>query len=227
MKKILLVDDETDILELLTMNLESQGLGVIHAQNGQEALEVAKAAMPDVIVLDIMLPKLDGYQVLERLRADPKLNRVPVLMLTAKGELNDRLSGLELGADDYLAKPFSPKEVVLRIQNLLKRAVPRALEVQLTSGDFVLNRNSLTLTLADQPVNVTATEFKLLRLLIESKGEPLTRDRLLKEVWGYSDHALTRTLDTHIKRLREKLGGHADHIQTIRSVGYQFVAVLP
>jgi two-component system, OmpR family, phosphate regulon response regulator PhoB len=226
MKNILVVDDEADILELVSMNLEANGFGVLHAMDGEAALEIARSSKPDLMILDIMMPKLDGYQVLEQLRKDSRIQNTPVLMLTAKGELTDRISGLEQGADDYLSKPFSPKELVLRVQNLLKRTQPRGSEAILQSGDFVLDRNGLRLRLAGQSVDLTATEFKLLRILIEGNGEPMDRDLLLREVWGYSDHALTRTLDTHIKRLREKLGSHADHIQTIRSVGYRFVANL-
>jgi two-component system phosphate regulon response regulator PhoB len=143
-------------------------------------------------------------------------------MLTAKGEVNDRIAGLELGADDYVTKPFSPKELMLRVRALLKRTRKVTVDASLRSGDFLLERNALKLFLAGQPVDLTATEFKLLRLLVEAAGEVQERDALLRDVWGYSDTMLTRTLDTHIKRLREKLGKYADCIQTVRSVGYRF-----
>jgi two-component system, OmpR family, phosphate regulon response regulator PhoB len=227
MKKILVLDDEVDILELVTMNLEANGYGVLQAEDGEAGLEAAISARPDLMILDIMMPKLDGFQVLQRLRADSRIADIPVLMLTAKGDPNDRISGLEQGADDYLSKPFSPKEMVLRVGNLLKRTASRGQAPVLVAGDFELDRNGLRLKLAGRPVDLTATEFKLLRLLMESQGANLDRDQLLREVWGYSDNALTRTLDTHVKRLREKLGDHADHIQTVRSVGYRFTATLP
>jgi two-component system phosphate regulon response regulator PhoB len=144
-------------------------------------------------------------------------------MLTAKGEINDRIAGLELGADDYVTKPFSPRELLLRVKALLKRTRKVTVDASLKSGDFLLERNTLKLFLAGQPVDLTATEFKLLRLLVEANGEVQERDALLREVWGYSDTMLTRTLDTHVKRLREKLGRHAECIQTVRGVGYRFV----
>jgi two-component system phosphate regulon response regulator PhoB len=143
-------------------------------------------------------------------------------MLTAKGEVNDRIAGLELGADDYVTKPFSPKELMLRVRALLKRTRKVTVDASLRTGDFLLERNTLKLFLAGQPVDLTATEFKLLRLLVEASGEVQERDALLREVWGYSDTMLTRTLDTHIKRLREKLGKYSDCIQTVRGVGYRF-----
>jgi two-component system phosphate regulon response regulator PhoB len=169
-----------------------------------------------------MLPGIDGFSVYKELRADPRTSGIPVLMLTAKGEVNDRISGLELGADDYVTKPFSPKELMLRVRALLKRTRKVTVDASLRIGDFLLERNTLKLFLAGQPVDLTATEFKLLRLLVEASGEVQERDVLLREVWGYSDTMLTRTLDTHIKRLREKLGKYADCIQTVRGVGYRF-----
>jgi two-component system, OmpR family, phosphate regulon response regulator PhoB len=223
MHTVLVVDDETDILELVAFNLERQQFNVITADNGISAVQIAREKLPDLIVLDLMLPGLDGVSVYKELRGDPRTSSIPVLMLTAKGEVNDRIAGLELGADDYVTKPFSPKELMLRIRALLKRTRKVTVDASLRAGDFLLERNALKLFLAGQPVDLTATEFKLLRLLVEAAGEVQERDVLLRDVWGYSDTMLTRTLDTHIKRLREKLGKYADCIQTVRSVGYRFV----
>lgn len=225
MHHILVVDDEKDILELVTFNLERQGFSVTGADNGVDAVRVALDNPPDLIVLDLMLPGKDGFTVYRELRADPRTGGVPVLMLTARGELNDRIAGLELGADDYVTKPFSPKELVLRVKALLKRTKKVTVDASLRAGEFLLERNSLKLFLAGQPVDLTATEFKLLRLLVEAGGETQERDTLLREVWGYSDTTLTRTLDTHVKRLREKLGRFASCVQTVRGVGYRFQPV--
>jgi two-component system phosphate regulon response regulator PhoB len=224
MHTVLVVDDETDILELVVFNLERQQFKVLTADNGITAVQTAKEKIPDLIVLDLMLPGMDGFSVYRELRADPRTNGIPVLMLTAKGEVNDRIAGLELGADDYVTKPFSPRELLLRVRALLKRTRKVTVDASLKSGDFLLERNTLKLFLAGRPVDLTATEFKLLRLLVEASGEVQERDALLREVWGYSDTMLTRTLDTHVKRLREKLGKHAECIQTVRGVGYRFVS---
>lgn len=222
MHTVLVVDDETDILELVSLNLRRQQFSVLTAENGLAAVQIAKESLPDVIVLDLMLPGLDGVSVFKELRADTRTAGIPIVMLTAKGEVNDRIAGLELGADDYVTKPFSPRELVLRVEALLKRAQKVKSDSTLRAGEFQLERNSLKLFLAGQQVDLTATEFKLLRLLVEAKGKLQERDVLLREVWGYSDTMLTRTLDTHIKRLREKLGKHAEHIQTVRGYGYRF-----
>ncbi|MDB6135934.1 MAG: transcriptional regulatory protein c terminal [Verrucomicrobiales bacterium] len=224
MHTILVVDDETDILDLVTFNLKRQDFTVLTAENGVAAVRIAKEKIPDLIVLDLMLPGKDGFTVYRELRADARTRGIPVIMLTAKGELNDRIAGLELGADDYVTKPFSPKELVLRVKALLKRTRKVTVDATLKAGAFHLERNSLKLFLAGEPVDLTATEFKLLRLLVEANGEVQERDALLREVWGYSDTTLTRTLDTHVKRLREKLGKYADAIQTVRGVGYHFVS---
>ena len=222
MHTVLVVDDESDILELVTFNLERNQFKVLTADNGLSAVSMAKEHLPDIVVLDLMLPGLDGFGVYKELRADPRTASIPVLMLTAKGEVNDRIAGLELGAEDYVTKPFSPRELMLRVRALLKRTRKVTVDASLKAGVFLLERNALKLYLAGQPVDLTATEFKLLRILIEAAGETLERDVLLRDVWGYSDTMLTRTLDTHIKRLREKLGKYANCIVTVRSVGYKF-----
>jgi two-component system phosphate regulon response regulator PhoB len=224
MHTVLVVDDEADIVDLITFNLQRQGLSVLTARDGLTAVQLARDKQPDLVVLDLMLPGKDGFSVFKDLRADTRTSQIPVIMLTARGELDDKISGLELGADDYVTKPFSPKELTLRVQALLKRTKRVIADASLKRGKFHLERNTLKLYLSGQPVDLTATEFKLLRLLIEAEGQPQTRDELLREVWGYqTDSVLTRTLDTHIKRLREKLGNYADSIETIRGVGYRFV----
>jgi two-component system phosphate regulon response regulator PhoB len=222
MHTVLVVDDETDILEMVALNLERQQFTVLTADNGITAVQVAREKLPDLIVLDLMLPGMDGFSVFKELRADPRTASIPVLMLTAKGDVNDRIAGLELGADDYITKPFSPRELLLRIRAVLKRSRKVTVDASLRAGDFLFDRNSLKLFISGQPVDLTATEFKLLRLLAERAGQAQERDTLLREVWGYSDTMLTRTLDTHIKRVREKLGKHADCIQTVRGTGYLF-----
>lgn len=228
MHTVLVVDDEADIVELISFNLQRQGLRVMTARDGLSAVQLAKDAQPDLVVLDLMLPGRDGFGVFKDLRADTRTSQIPVIMLTARGEIDDRIAGLELGADDYVTKPFSPKELTLRVQALLKRSKKIVADSTLKHGSFHLERNTLKLYLAGQPIDLTATEFKLLRLLIEANGEPQTRDELLREVWGYqTDTVLTRTLDTHVKRLREKLGEFANCIETIRGVGYRFVPDVP
>ncbi|MGK0185322.1 MAG: two-component system phosphate regulon response regulator PhoB [Verrucomicrobiales bacterium] len=222
MHKVLVVDDESDILDLVSFNLQREGFETISAHDGIEAVVSAKEHLPDLIVLDLMLPGKDGFRVYKELRADQRTQHIPVIMLTAKGELEDKITGLELGADDYVTKPFSPKELVLRVKALLKRSRRVRVDSALKKGPFHLERNSLKLFLDGEQVDLTATEFKLLRLLIEADGEPQERDDLLREVWGYDENVMTRTLDTHVKRLREKLGRYSNCIETVRSVGYRF-----
>ena len=223
MHTILVVEDERDILELVTLNLQRQGYKTLTAETGTRAVAVAQDTIPDLMILDLMLPGKDGFQVFQELKADARTSSVPVLMLTAKGDVSSRIAGLEVGADDYMSKPFSPKELMLRVRSLLKRTKRVAVDASIKRGDFLLERNSLKLFLAGEKVDLTATEFKLLRVLVESGEVVIERDALLRDVWGYSDNTLTRTLDTHLKRLREKLGKHAACIRTLRGVGFQFV----
>ena len=222
MHTVLVVEDEKDILELVTLNLQRQGYKTLSAANGIEGVAQAKANVPDLIILDIMMPGKDGYAVFKDLKEDARTRTIPVLMLTAKGDVAHRIAGLELGVEDYMGKPFSPKELMLRVKGLLKRTKSVATDASIRSGDFLLERNSLKAFVAGQQIDLTATEFKLLRVLIESGGTVMERDALLREVWGFSDTTMTRTLDTHVKRLREKLGKHAACVRTLRGVGYQF-----
>ncbi|MFM7181592.1 MAG: response regulator transcription factor [Verrucomicrobiales bacterium] len=218
MASILLIDDEKDLLDLLSYNLAKDGYEVRTAANGLHGLKAVESQCPDAIVLDMMMPHMDGLQFLRVLRSRSELNRVPVLMLTARGAVEDRIQGLECGADDYLSKPFSAKELLLRLRALLRRNA--LAEPTIESGPFRLERETLRLIMDGQRVDLTATEFKLMLLFLQKPNQVHTRDTLLRDVWGYKDSTLTRTLDTHIKRLREKLGPHADQIQTVRGIGY-------
>ncbi|MEM0897813.1 MAG: response regulator transcription factor [Verrucomicrobiota bacterium] len=222
MHKILVVDDEKDVSDLITFNLNREGIECVVAATGTDAVHLAKRETPDIIVLDIMLPGLDGFEVFKELRLDSRTKDIPVLMLSAKGQLDDIINGLELGADDYLTKPFSPKELVLRIQNLLRRINTSIGSTEVRVGKFHLDKNSLHFFLDGDQVELTPTEFKLLLLLVERSGQPQKREDLLREVWGYRDAAQTRTLDTHVKRLREKMGNFANWIETVRGIGYRF-----
>jgi two-component system phosphate regulon response regulator PhoB len=221
-KRILLVEDEPDIAEVLRFNLEKAEFGVDVEPRGDRALEAIRRHAPDLIVLDLMLPGLDGLELTRLLKRDPATSRIPLVMLTAKAEEVDRIVGLELGADDYIPKPFSPREVVLRI-----RAVLRRHSGDEGSGD-VLETAGIRLDSAAHRVDVrgeeivlTATEFRLLRVLMERQGRVQTRARLLSDVWGYSEDVDSRTVDTHVRRLRRKLGPAADHIETVIGVGYR------
>lgn len=223
--KILVVDDEPDALEVLGFKLREAGFTPIFATDGLKALAAVRAERPDLVVLDLMLPELDGLEVCKIMRRDPATASIPVLMLTAKAAEMDRVVGLELGADDYVTKPYSPRELVLRVRKLLKRT--KSAE---DSGD----RLQIGLLQIDIPhhaahvdgksVTLTATEFNLLAVLAKRRGRVQTRERLLQDVWGYETAIDTRTVDTHMRRLREKIGPAADYLETIRGVGYRFKA---
>jgi len=226
MPTILIVDDEEDIRELIAVNLmREEDYKLLEAVTGLEALHFARSAKPDLIILDLMLPEMDGLTVYRHLREDPRTKTIPVIMLTARGRLEEKITGLELGADDYLSKPFSPKELMLRVRNLLRRTNPLQGGSVVEIGPFSLDKSSLKLHLEGHSIELTSTEFKLLLLMIESPGITQERGDLLKRVWGYNDLIQTRTLDTHIKRLREKLGNHGNSIETVRGVGYRFQEV--
>ncbi|MCG8602898.1 MAG: response regulator transcription factor [Verrucomicrobiales bacterium] len=223
MPKILIVDDEEDIRELIAVNLmREENYQLIEAEDGLEALRQANDERPDLIILDLMLPQMDGLTVYKNLRENAITQKIPVIMLTARGRLEEKIEGLELGADDYMPKPFSPKELMLRVRNLLRRSNENQGGNLVESGPFSLDKNALRLHLEEEEIDLTATEFKLLLSLIESPGVTQERGELLKKVWGYSDMIQTRTLDTHIKRLREKLDPHGNAIETVRGVGYRF-----
>ena len=222
-KTILVIEDEEDVSDLIRYHLKKAGYRVLVAGDGAAGLDVAMAEHPDAIILDLMLPRLNGLEVAKRLRAQERTSSTPLLILSAKGETESRIKGLELGADDYLPKPFSPKELVLRIKALLRRsAVAVATEIT-SAGPFVLDRTTLKVTLEGRRLELTSTEFKLLSLLIGKVGTIQSREDLLDEVWGYKNTVDTRTVDTHMRRLREKLGDHSACLETIRGEGYRFI----
>lgn len=221
---ILIIEDEKDLAQLISYNLEQEGFRTKIESNGAEGYARAVREKPDFIVLDLMLPKMSGLEVCRSLRAHPQGKAIPVLMLTAKGEEIDRVVGFEMGADDYMVKPFSPRELVLRVKAILKRSKEpeTAVAERLRSGSLEIDPEKHRVWVAGKEVGLTATEFKLLEFLLRSRGRVLSRDVLLDKVWGYDVAVTTRTVDTHVKRLREKLGGAGDTIETVRGVGYRF-----
>jgi two-component system phosphate regulon response regulator PhoB len=220
---ILVVDDEQDVLDLVVYNVRKAGYKTLFAADGQSALQKARDELPSLVVLDLMLPKMDGTEVCKILKADPKTAHIPIIMLTAKAEEMDRVVGLEIGADDYITKPFSPRELLLRIRLILKRTRGESKPTEvLKFGDLVLDTARHGVSVKNKDITLTATEFKLLSTLMERRGRVQTRDRLLTDVWGYEGDVDTRTVDTHVRRLREKLGPAADYIETVRGVGYRF-----
>ncbi len=222
---ILIVDDEPDAVELVAFNLRQAGFNVASASEGEEALKKARSLLPALVVLDVMLPEIDGLEVCKILRRDPATAALPIILLTAKAAEVDRVLGLELGADDYLTKPFSPRELVLRVKNLLRRGQPsRAGKEQMQLGDLFVDVPAHVAKVKGKEVELTATEFKLLALLAQRRGRAQTRDQLLRDVWEYTADIDTRTVDVHLRRLREKLGPAARYIETIRGVGYRFAA---
>jgi two-component system phosphate regulon response regulator PhoB len=222
--RILVVDDEPDALELIEFNLKSAGFDVSSADNGTEALRKAREQSPDLVVLDLMLPEVDGLEVCKLLRRDPVTRGTPVIMLTAKATELDRVLGLELGADDYVTKPFSPRELVLRVKNLLRRRTEPAAEAErLEFGELQIDIPRHLVTVSGARVDLTAIEFKLLTTLAQRRGRVQSREQLLTDVWAYDNAIDTRTVDTHMRRLREKLGQAAKYLDTVRGVGYRFV----
>jgi two-component system phosphate regulon response regulator PhoB len=220
---ILIVDDEQDVLDLLVYNLQKAGYKTISARDGATALQKARNEVPSLIVLDLMLPQMDGTEVCRHLKADPKTAHIPIIMLTAKAEEVDRVVGLELGADDYVTKPFSPREMALRVKGVLRRASGKGAPAEIIKfGDLTVDIAKHEVTLKGKVVDLTATEFKLLSTLLERRGRVQSRDRLLTDVWGYEGDVDTRTVDTHMRRLREKLGKVSDYVETVRGVGYRF-----
>ncbi|MGB1937470.1 MAG: response regulator transcription factor [Akkermansiaceae bacterium] len=221
MQSVLVIEDEEDIADLVAFNLRRAGYQVETASDGIKGLGAAKALLPDLIVLDLMMPGMDGISLFKELKREPATRVIPVIMLTARGQTEDRIRGLEVGADDYMTKPFSPKELSLRVANLLKRSGQPASGAELECGPFRFVKNSLHFYVDGELVDLTATEFKLMLFLCERLDVPQSRHDLLVEVMGYSDEVYSRTLDTHIKRLRRKLGEHADLLETVRGVGYK------
>lgn len=221
---ILVVEDDEDILQLLEYNLEAAGFDVASADNGDAAVSRAKRIKPQLVLLDLMLPGKDGFEVCKELKKDPETAAIPIVMLTARGEEVDRIVGLELGADDYVVKPFSPREIILRIKAILRRFAPEEPQERevFEQGDLFVDMAAHKVSVAQEPVQLTATEFKLLSELIRSRGRVQSRDQLLNSVWGYEFDGYARTVDTHVRRLRQKLGNCAFLVETVRGVGYRF-----
>lgn len=223
-QRVLVVDDEPDTIELIQFNLKNAGYDIVTASGGAEALRKARSTEPDLIILDLMLPELDGLQVCKLLRHDPATAKIPVLMLTAKASEVDRIVGLELGARDYVTKPFSPRELILRVRNLLATEESDKEKPQtFTFGELFIDVPRHLVTVQRRPVELTATEFRLLTLLAERRGRVQSREQLLQDVWHYDNIIDTRTVDTHMRRLREKLGKASRFLDTVRGVGYRFV----
>jgi len=220
-KSILIVEDERDVVDLLTLNLrKAGGFRISTAHDGANGLNKARTEKPAFIILDLMLPKMPGLEVCKILKSDPATRHIPIMMLTAKAEEIDRIVGLEFGADDYVTKPFSPREVILRIQAILRRGDAKEGE-RLTAGSITIDPARHQVLVAGKRINLTSIEFKLLRTLVQRRGRVQERDRLLNEVWGYESIIDTRTVDTHVRRLREKLGKAGDAIETVRGFGYR------
>ena len=224
--KILIVDDEKNIVEAIRYNLEKAGFRTLTASDGARALELARRELPDLITLDVMLPEHDGWEVCRLLRQDPRTRRIPVVMLTVKGDESDTIVGLELGADDYVTKPCSPKELVARVKAVLRRAKEPASEEAVTVGELRVDFGKHLVWVKGKPVELTAKEFDLLRALLEAKGRVLGREFLLDRVWGLEQslEIETRTVDVHIGQLRKKLKDESQRLITVKNIGYRFDA---
>ena len=221
-KKVFIVEDEPDLRDTLQYNFENEGFKVKSFPNGESFLETIKNDKPNLVILDLMLPGISGLDVCRDLRMGKVNENVAVVMLTAKSEEVDRIVGFELGADDYVTKPFSVRELILRVKVLLKKRSDDVDQNLLEFGPIAMNLDAHDVSVEGKNILLTALEFKLLKHLLKRKGRVQTRDQLLGDVWGYSSEVTTRTVDTHIKRLREKLGKPGELIQTIRGVGYRF-----
>ena len=221
--RVLIVEDEPDIRELVVHHLKREGYQVSAAASGEEALRQVQAAPPDLVLLDLMMPAMDGLEVCRRLRQDPATAMLPIVMLTAKGDEVDRVLGLEIGADDYVVKPFSPKELLARVRAVLRRSRPAPGAAPSTLGALVMDLGTHTASVGGETLALTPKEFDLLRALVEARGRVLSREFLLDRVWGYSraSEIESRTVDVHVRRLRVKLGPEGRRILTVKSVGYR------
>ena len=220
-KNILIVEDEKDIIEVIRYYLEKDNYRVHVAQDGFTALEIAAKVVPNLILLDLMLPKLDGIEVCKRLKSDARLRAIPIIMVTAKGEEADKVKGLEIGADDYVTKPFSAKELVARVKAHIRRREGSIPEKNFEYGDLRVDTVKHEVILGQDEIELTAKEFELLLYMLENKGRVLTRDMILNHVWGYDYFGSTRTVDVHITRLRQKIPILSEAINTIKSFGYK------
>jgi DNA-binding response OmpR family regulator len=221
--RVLIVEDEPDIRELVVHHLKREGYQVSAASGGEEALRLVQAAPPDLVILDLMMPAMDGLEVCRRLRQNPATASLPIVMLTAKGDEIDRVLGLEIGADDYVVKPFSPKELLARVRAVLRRSRPAPGAAPLRLGALVMDLGTHTASVGGLALALTPKEFDLLRALVDARGRVLSREFLLDRVWGYSraSEIESRTVDVHVRRLRVKLGSEGRRILTVKSVGYR------
>ena len=226
--RILVVDDESDVTELLEYKLEQEGYRVATLNDPLACIAKVREFEPDLVLLDIMMPELSGIQLCRIIRADPSIKDIPIIFLSARGEVEDRIKGLEAGAEDYISKPFNTNELLLRTSKMLRRSGSRsepAGQSRIEIAGVVIDEDLHQLTVDGKNVILTATEFRLLKLLMERKGRVQSRDHLLVNVWHYDTDIETRTVDTHVRRLREKLGQHAHMIETVRGVGYRAVDI--
>jgi two-component system alkaline phosphatase synthesis response regulator PhoP len=224
-EKIIIVDDEEHIRELLKFNLENSGYSTIYADNGIDALKLIKSERPQLILLDLMLPGMDGYDVCKEVRKDNNISTTPIIMITAKGEEFDKVLGLELGADDYITKPFSIREILARVKAVLRRTSVQNVDKSYKFGNIIIDFEKHEVIKDNFKVELTLKEFELLEILIKNKGRVLTRDFLLDKIWGYEYVGETRTVDVHIRHLRQKIeenDKNPQYIETIRGVGYRF-----
>lgn len=223
-EKVMIVDDEQNILELLEYNLKKEGFDVIRADTGEKAAALLEKTKPDIILLDKMLPGIDGLDLLKKIRANSNFSDIPVIMVTAKSEEIDKIIGLELGADDYVTKPFSVRELVARVRANLRRVSRPENTVSSVQfyKDLKVDANNYKAYLKDEELKLTLKEFELLNLLLENKEQVLTRDTILNRVWGYEYIGETRTVDVHITNIRRKIGEYGDNIETVRGIGYRF-----
>jgi len=221
--RVLVVEDEKDVRDMLRLNLKAGGFDVLEAHNGAEGLAIAKAEIPSVVILDLMMPEMSGMEVCRALRRNPATSRIPILMLTAKSTEVDKVAGLEVGADEYVTKPFSPRELLLRVRAVARRQPDQGISrpAPVKAGGIELDRSSMTATIGSKKLVLTSTEYRLLDLLVRRAGTIQSREALLSEVWGYQANLDTRTVDTHVRRLRDKLGKAGGMIVTVRGSGYR------
>ena len=221
-KHILIVEDEKDLLTTLEYNFQKEGYKTTGVTSGKEAIEAVHNKKPDLLILDLMLPDISGLDVCKEIRNKSNNEDIFILMLTAKGEEVDRIVGFELGADDYLVKPFSLRELSLRVSSLLKRSRPHLSNEKVSIGELEIDIAAHRILLNNKEISLTKKEFELIMHLVQRNGRVQTREHLLSQIWGYTSDVTTRTVDTHIKRLRSKLGSFSKNIETVRSVGYRF-----
>ena len=224
-KKIIVVEDEPDLVDVVTYNLEREGYSVLASQRGDEGLNLIRSEVPDLVLLDLMLPGMDGLSICRQMKSDSSMREIPIIIASAKGEESDVVIGLEMGADDYLAKPFSPRELLARIRAVLRRGAPTAdvRDDRIVVRDLIIDSRKHEVKINNRVVSLTSTEFKLLHHLASSRGRAFSREQLLNRVVGMGVVVVDRNIDVHIRALRKKLGNHSDMIQTIRGVGYRFV----